>query len=141
MAVSNKQKAEIAYDLYMNTEYTQKQICDIVGWSEKTFTKHKQEGSWDQVKGALQLTPQKIIQNLYDRMFELSLNKDKVEADKLIKLANSIEKITDRRVTVSNIINVFKEFTSFVYDRNPELAKQINGLQQEFVNHKINQGG
>lgn len=122
----------------MNTDKTQAEICRIIDWSPKTFTLKKQAGKWDELKGASELTAQKIAVNLYKRLAELTEDGVKVDADKIIKLANAIEKISDRKVTVSNVINVFKEFTSWLMETDPELAKQVNDKQKHYVTLKIN---
>jgi len=139
--ISNKQKASIAYDLYMNTDKSQKEICEIVGWAPKTFTSHKQAGSWEELKSAVQLTPDRIILNIYSRMHDLSMEGKNLDADKLVKLASSIEKLKDKRVTMSSTINVFKDFTTWCYEKHPELAKDINELQRAYVDHKISAHG
>ena len=57
--------------------------------------------------------------------------------DDIIKIANSIEKLSNKRVTVSQIINVFKDFTSYAFNQDAELAKEINLLQKKYVDYKI----
>jgi hypothetical protein len=63
-----------------------------------------------------------------------------MSADKMIKIATSIEKLSDRRVTIAQIINVFQEFTTYAFNKDADLAKQINVMQKEFVEYKIEQG-
>lgn len=135
--LGREQKRQLALDLYLNTDYTQKQICAIVGWSEKSFSDNKEKGKWEELKGAQTITAQKIIRNLHVRAYELS-EQGKFNADEMSKIAKSIEIFSDKRVTISSTINVFKEFTTWAFTRNPELAKQINILQQEFIQDKLN---
>lgn len=128
----------MAYDLYMNTDKTQVEICDVVDWSERTFSENKKKGNWDELKSAMELTSQKIIVNIYRRLQDATKEGVKLDSDAIIKLAKSIEHLSDRKVTISNIINVFKEFTSWLMNEDPELAKTINELQKKYVVYKIN---
>ncbi|MCO5253370.1 MAG: hypothetical protein M9892_03280 [Bacteroidetes bacterium] len=137
MALSRADKEALALDLFLNTDKPQREICEIVGWTEKTFTEKKKKNRWDELKSAHTLTANKIISNIYKKLSE-ETEKDRLDADKIIKLANSIEKLSDRQATISQIINVFKEFTTFTMELNPELAKKINEFQKKFIDHKIN---
>jgi hypothetical protein len=136
--LSNKDKENIAFDLYMNTDKTQAEICAIVDWAPKTFTKKKQEGMWDELKGATQITAHRIISNLYKRLAEETETDKKLDADKIVKIAKSIEFLSDRKTTVSQAINLFKEFTSRLMETTPELAKKVIEHQNDFINFKIN---
>ena len=137
MKLSRKQKKDLALDLYLNTNKTQAEIAAIVGVTEKTVSAWKNENQWEELRGAESVTAGRIIRNLYVKAKELS-EADIIDADKLIKIANSIEKLSNKKVTLSNIINVFQDFTTWAWKRDPELAKKINELQAEYVNHHIN---
>lgn len=130
-------KKNLAFELFMNTDKSQKDIAEIVGVAEKTISKWKQQGKWEELKGAETVTAQKIVANLYQKAYELS-EADVLDADKIIKIANSIEKLSDKRVTVSNTINVFKEFTGWLMKENTKLAKAINTEMKKYVNEKVN---
>lgn len=134
--LSNADKQAIALDLFLDTDKTQKEIAEIVQVTEKTLTKWKTDGEWELLKSAETVTARKIIDNLYKRAYQLSQD-EKSKADDIIKIANSIDKLANKKVTVSQIINVFKDFTIWAFNENSELAKQINLLQKKYVNHKI----
>lgn len=129
-------KKAISMELFMETDKSQKEIATIVGTTEKTFTKWKVDGDWELLKQAQTITAKNIITNLYNKAYELSLA-DKVDADKLVKLANTIEKLQNKKVSIAHIINVFKDFTTFAFGENAELAKQINVLQKKYVDFKV----
>lgn len=135
--LSNDEKRAIAFELYITTDKTQKEICDIVHITEATFTRWKQEGDWELSKQAQTITAQNIITNLYQKAYDESM-KDTIDADKMIKIANSIEKLSNRKVTIAQIINVFKDFTTFAFSEDAELAKQINVMQRKYVDFKVN---
>ncbi|MEO2080615.1 MAG: phage terminase small subunit-related protein [Leeuwenhoekiella sp.] len=135
--LTNDDKRAVAFDLYISTDKTQKEISDIVGVTEATLSRWKLDGDWELAKQAQTITANNIITNLYQKAYELS-TADVIDADKMIKIANSIEKLSNKQVTISNIINVFKEFTSWAFGEDAELAKSINSLQRKFVDYKIN---
>lgn len=134
--ISNEDKKAIAYDLYMNTQLSQKEICAKVHVTTATFTAWKKKHEWEIHKQAFSITSQNIISNLMQKAYEMS-NQEKVNPDGVLKLVKSIEGLSANKVTISNIINVFKEFTSWAFDKNPEIAKEINKLQKQYVDHKI----
>lgn len=138
MEKSQKAKREDALDLFLNTNLTQKEICGIIGWSERTFTTNKDRYNWQTLKEASSVSANNIIGNLYKQAHELSLA-DKVDADKLIKIAKSIEMLSDNKVTVSHFINVFKAFTSWLISEDKELARKVNELQQKFIIERVNE--
>ncbi|WP_312399509.1 transposase [Chryseobacterium sp.] len=134
--LTNEEKYSIAQDLYLETDKTQKEIAEIVGVTEKTLGKWKWDGEWELLKSASTVTSRKIIDNLYKRAYELSEN-PKSKPDDIIKIANSIEKLSNKKVTVSHIINVFKDFTAYAFNQDADLAKKINLMQKKYVDFKI----
>ncbi len=134
-----KDKKGVAEDLFLNTDKTQKEIATIVKVTEKTLGKWKDEGEWELLRQAQTVTAKNIIHNLYKKSYEESL-KDDPSADKMIKYAGAIEKLSNRKVTISQIINVFKDFTTYAFGENPEVAKSINELMRGYVDTKINEG-
>ena len=137
--LSNDDKKAVALDLYLNTDKSQNEISNIVSVTPKTLSNWKNNGDWELLKQAQTITSKNIIFNLYKKAHDESL-KDDMNADKMIKIATSIEKLSDRRVTIAQIINVFQEFTTYAFNKDADLAKQINVMQKEFVEHKLEQG-
>jgi len=133
--LSNDRKREIALDLYLNTDKSQKEICEIIGWTEKTFTSNKDKGDWELLKGASTITAQNIIGKLYLKL-EAIVNDNKLDADALSKVAKAIEMLSNKKVTLSQHINCAKEFTTWAFGIKPELAKEINKLQSMFITER-----
>lgn len=138
--LSNDQKREIALDLFLNTDKTQKQICEIIGWTEKTFIANKEKGDWGMLKSASTIGSKSIIAKLYAKIERIiDANKDDIEADKLIKVAKTIEALSNNKVTLSQHINCAKEFTTWFFGVKPELAKEFNKYQQQFITERASQ--
>lgn len=135
-ALSNEDKKTIAHDLYMNTQLSQKEICERVNITEATFTAWKKKHDWEIMKQAFSITASNIVANLMEKAHTLSLE-DEINADAIIKIVNSIEKLTDRKITISNIINVFKDFTTWAFEADADIAKDINRLMKGYVEYKI----
>lgn len=131
--LSRKQKQDKALEMYLNTELSQKEICEIIGWTEKTFTDNKEKHGWATLKGASTITSRKILGKLYLKL-EKEADKDELNADALIKISKSIEMLSDKKVTISHHINCAKEFTIWFFAKNAELAKEFNKYQREFIN-------
>lgn len=137
--LSQERKRELALEMYLNTDKSQKEICDIVGWTEATFTKNKEKFGWDSLKGATSITAQNIIKKLYLKL-EALVDADKIDADALIKVTKSIEFLSNKKVTVSQHINCAKEFTVWLFAKKPDLAKELNKYQREFINEMVSNG-
>lgn len=137
---SNEEKRDDALDLYLNTDKTQKQICEIVGWTDKTFKANKEKYGWEELKGASTLGAQKLISKLYIKANKIvDADPDDVNADKLIKVAAAIEKLGNKKVSLSHHINCAKEFTTWFFGINPDLAKEFNKYQQQFITERASQ--
>jgi hypothetical protein len=137
--LSRDKKRELALEMYLNTDKSQKEICEIVGWTEKTFTDNKEKGGWDSLKGASTITAANIIKKLYLKLEKL-VDADKIDADALVKVTKSIEFLSNKKVTISHHINCAKEFTIWLFAKKPELAKDFNKYQREFINEMVSNG-
>lgn len=137
--LSRERKRELALEMYLNTDKTQKEICNIVGWTEATFTDNKEKGQWDSLKGATSITAANIIKKLYLKL-EALVDADKIDADALIKVTKSIEFLSNKKVTISQHINCAKEFTVWLFAKKGDLAKEFNKYQREFINELVSNG-
>lgn len=136
----NKQELEqlkrLAYEWFMNTDKTQKEIADIIGVSEVTMSKWVADGNWDEIKALETASRGATIRNLLKRIFEESQKEDP-DADKIAKLTSALEKLDQKKITVPNTINIFMAFGKWLYPRNPEQAKQFTMLMNDFIKEKI----
>jgi predicted DNA-binding protein YlxM (UPF0122 family) len=137
--LNRKQKQDKALEMYLNTDLSQKEICEIIGWTEKTFTDNKEKNGWAALKGAEKITSRNIVAKLYLQL-EKIVDADTLSADALIKVATSIEKLSDKKVTISHHINCGRAFTTYLMGKNPELAKDVNKYQREFINEMVGNG-
>lgn len=141
--MTSNQKSEIARTLYLTTEKTQKEICGIVGWTEKTFTEQKQKGNWAGIKDVKGLTKQQIIVLLHQQTLALvneANNENRLlsakEIDSVAKLTSSIAKL-ESKVNIETYIEVFEEFNKWLMGINIKYAQTNNEHQDLFIQSKI----
>jgi hypothetical protein len=132
-------KRELALEMYLNTDKSQKEICKMVGWTEATFINHKEKGQWAMLKGAGNITTATILKKLYLKLESL-VDADKIDVDALVKITRGIDFMSNKKVTISHHINCAKEFTTWLLSRDAALAKQINNYQREFINGLVSNG-
>lgn len=123
----------LACDLYLTTDYTQKYIAEIVDVSEVTICKWCEEGKWDELKAMEKASRNGTIKRIHERIFKLSESDEPTSADMASKWAATLEKLQDKKLTVPNRVNVFKEFSTWLLKRDPELAKTVVKLQYQFI--------
>ncbi len=137
--IGRDRKRQTAFDLYINTDMTQKDICEIVGWTEKTFSENKKKGNWDEIKGAETATLPKTISNIYRLINTLTeADNSGSNADKISKLSASVRSLSKGTLSLSDFINAFKELTTFAFKIDPDLAKEMNLMHNQFIQHKAN---
>ncbi|WP_299460584.1 hypothetical protein [uncultured Microscilla sp.] len=137
--LTRTQKKEIALDLYLHTHYTQKEICEIVGWTQPTFTSNKQKFQWDTLRDATTKTPEIVLTNLYKLLEKLT--KESLEGDYYAKdiamIAGAIEKQEKRITNLSTYIQACKIFVEWLQPTNLELAQTITKLYRQFIQDLI----
>ena len=113
--MTSKQKIDVARTLYLMTEKSQKEICEVVGWTEKTFTDQKNKGKWNDLRETKTLTKQQIISMLHTQTFKLiegAKDENRLlsarEIDSVAKLTSSIDKL-ETKATIETFIEVFED--------------------------------
>lgn len=141
--MTSKQKIEVARTLYLMTEKTQKEICEVVGWTEKTFTEQKQKGKWNELRDTKSLTKQQIISMLHYQTLKIVDNakdEDRIlnarEVDSIAKLTASIDKL-EKKATIETYIEVFEEYNRWLMGVNVDFAQRNNQHQDLFIQSRI----
>ena len=141
--MTTKQKIDVARTLFLMTEKSQKEISEVVGWTEKTFTEQKQKGRWSEMRDTKSLTKQQIISMLHMQTFKLiegAKDENRLlsarEIDSVAKLAASIDKL-EKKATIETYIEVFEEYNKYLMSVNVDFAQRNNGYQDLFIQSKI----
>ena len=140
--MNRNDKKQLAQDLYLNTDYSQKQIALAVGVAEKTLSEWARKGQWKELRGALTLTPERVLRNLYRQAEFLSEQSGSdFNADKIAKLAVSIERMKPSQLTISSHINALKAFTRWLVNVDGDMARKLAPHMQEFIDEQMTQHG
>ncbi len=146
-----EQKREYARLLYMQGE-PQKLIAEKVGVSAQTITKWVNDHNWGAARGAKGATRQELVNQILDGIglileqlkSERDPGKFAAAADRLVKLASSVEKL-EKKTNVIDVIEVFTAFGKWLKHRmefdpdvTPELLQTITRYQELFIAAKMN---
>ena len=141
--MNNKQKKDLARQLFIYDDMPQKEIATYIATSENTISKWKQEEKWEDIKSAKSVTKEEIIRNYYHLILESQkiIKDDKrmptaSEVDAQHKMASSIEKLSGNKIVLPQIIAVFKEYDKWLVQIDPELAKRNSEFQKKFIQMK-----
>lgn len=142
MSLKNKDKQEWAKTLYLLENFTQKEIAEKVGVTEKTMSKWVNEGQWSQLKSSVIITKSEELKRIYMQINELNtmiFKRDEgqrfassKEADSLSKLAAAARSL-ETETSVTDVIEVFKRFTNWLRASDLDRAKDLIILQDAFI--------
>ncbi len=159
MAHSKDHVKPKAHDLYVYSNFNKSEICDMCGITDKTLRDWADKGNWEEEKKQASITTPKIISALNQRLYDLSTEDDGKKmvdnADKIAKIAAAIEKLRGKELYLFNYIEVFQEFTDYLFSisnvekscttdagsktvNGLESAKLLNLFMKDFINTKIN---
>lgn len=147
MALSRQQKKELTKELYLKTDNTQKEICEKVGCSTRSFNIWKKDGKWDDLKISYVISKEMELRRIYIQIRELNnmiegrdegrrwaTNKDADIISKLSAAAKNLESET----SISEIIDVFVGFNKFIAGQEPGKEKEIVEIEDAYVKFKLN---
>lgn len=133
---------KVAKGLYLCGEYTIGEISDELGVSQNTITKWRDEDKWDWEKGIRQNASKEVIAYLYEQLLLLKESaieangKSRVlnakEADMVVKISNSIEKLS-YRLSASTAMESFTRLNNLIKGSDAALAKQLLPFQTEIL--------
>jgi len=127
-------KKERALTLFLETSLTQSEIAETVGVTENTIVNWKKKGEWESLRGAKEVSNEKILHNLYGHAHRLSAQEE-LDVDKLAKLTASIERLEMfSKKSFKSYLDAFSAFNTWLANEGyKELFKQISPLQKEFL--------
>lgn len=139
--MNKQQQRELAYQLYMNSSVTFKEVAERVGVTQKTLSKWAEDGGWKEEKAARSVTKPKLLKNFYHQILKIQEAADQEdrplnyqEADQLNKLANSVEKI--EKDNLSTYVRVLEGYNNWLKDVDLELAQKNVEYMTEFLQKK-----
>ena len=130
-----------ARDMYLNTNFTQKEIADKLGIDPKTIYLWIKKGKWDEMKAAARQAPGIIQQQLYNHITAINdsiANRDDrvptfQEVEMLRKLIVSSKHM--QQMSVGTYIQAFQELTSFIgpHTNDLEFTKRVAVVADEYL--------
>lgn len=127
----SKKKSQ-AYDLYMDTDFTQEEIAEVVGVVPHTIGKWKKEGKWDELKTLHTVSNQRLIKDTISMIHNLD---EEIKGDTGIptgKQANIRRQLVkdlqelETETGILDYINGVGEFILYIKENHdPELALVI----------------
>lgn len=130
MAARKDSEKALAREYYFTSMYSQKQICELLGISEKTFSGWKEAEGWEETKKAKSAEPVKIMMKMQSQLIELQTfieakeegkrYPDSKEADIQNKIAAGILKLQTGN-SLSENVTVLTQFLRFLAGQNNDM--------------------
>jgi uncharacterized protein YjcR len=137
--LTNPQKRQLAERLFVQTDLSQKEIAADLDVSEKSLSKWKTEGKWDQLKAAATTGTSNLVkalleenQGIVDDARQEKRRINSKEADIISKNASTIERL-DKKLNLVTVIEVFTNYNKWLVERNPQLASQNTDWQRKYL--------
>jgi DNA-binding XRE family transcriptional regulator len=144
--LSIDQKKDYAKTLYLRDEYTQKDIAEKVGISEKTMSLWVNENHWEALRKSITVTKAEQLSLLYDIMDHLNREAKKFledddpatnpNYDAIAKVSKSIERL-EKDAGVGEMIQAVIELTKFAQKEDLGAAKVIEHWGYLFIQDKM----
>jgi transcriptional regulator with XRE-family HTH domain len=132
----------LAYEFFMGSDKTQKEIAGIVGISEPTMVSWVELGKWDELRSFEKASNASQIKRIKLKIFALTdpgaKGDEGKNADAAAKWAAVLAQLEQKKVSIPNMINVFKQFDSWLFSDDPELAKAVSVKQNKFLIEQAN---
>lgn len=147
MELSRTKKRELAKQIYLRDNLSQKEIAEMVDVSQKSLSKWIKDERWDAEKSAYTITREQQIQRLYSHIATINDNisqreagqnvPNAKEADTLNKLATAIKKL-ENEVGISEVIGVSMKICNFLRGKgNIDDAKTAAGWFNAYIKENI----
>ncbi|MBN8834578.1 MAG: hypothetical protein ABS68_00210 [Niastella sp. SCN 39-18] len=141
-----KDKQAKAKALYCTGQYLQKEIASIVGVSEKTISKWKEEDGWESLQTSLLTTRENELKRLYkllkilndsiDEAGEEKIPINSKQADSVLKLTAAIKNL-EIETSIAEKVEVGTEFINLVRSQDIELSKTITQWFDLYIKQSI----
>lgn len=139
------EKKQKAKSLFLTGQYSQKEISEITGISEKTISKwvNDPKENWEEMKVSLLTTRSNELRRLYkmlsvlnndiDEKAELKIPINSKEADAVLKLTSAIKNL-EIETSIAEKVEVGSEFINMIRKEDTDLAKIVTKWFDLYLN-------
>lgn len=141
-----RDKRDWAELLFSRTMMTQKEIAERVGVSEQTLGKWKEANNWEQLRTSFYITKGQELARIYQQIANLNTaisTRDANEryaspreADTISKLASAAKSL-ETELSISDIVDVFVDFTNWLRENDFNRAKDVSDLMDAYIKNKM----
>jgi len=138
--MNNAEKKELARNLYVKSDFNRKEIASQVGTTEKTLRRWIDEGDWDKMKDALQITRPKLLQDAYAQLNAINRHIEEKLGGIPTKDLSDAKAIIRKEIEVFDFqpihkyIEVFEDFIQYLSKNEPAKVSEFATLSQRFIN-------
>lgn len=146
MALTIKDKKELALAFFLNTSQSQKEIAARLEVSENTLTHWKTEGGWETMKGARTATKQEIISELYQQIGLIKDSAHEPSGKRRVMTTSEVQNIKmisktiselDKKLSIDTYIQVLEELMTWLFEVRPAQAKSFMADVDMFTQGKF----
>lgn len=144
MANKKSRERELAAQLFINTDISQKEIAQRLSISEKTISAWAAEDNWDNLKMShestnaktltdMRLILQKLVEKKKSKIEDDSFSKN--DSDAILELAKSID-ILEGEIPLRMRVQILEEFMDFIPHDEMKLKTELADYQTKYLLHK-----
>lgn len=137
----NSTKKDLAQELYIMGNHTQKAIAEIVTTTAKTLGKWITDGNWDELKDLKSITKKQLLKDSYaqlkavnERIALMGNVPTKELYDAKSILGREIDRLSDNPIAVYT--DVFSDFVDFMLRNYPKDVRLFAKYSMEFIEQK-----
>jgi transposase len=148
MANKKSEEKKLAFELFMCTSLSQKQIADNVGVAEKTLSSWANNEEWDKLKMAKYSTDHEILLGLQELLKLQVLDNiekkkagtfTKNDADCLVEITKTIDTLQNG-ISLRIYVQVLEEFMNAIPVKQTALRTSLAEFQMTFLTSKNKRG-
>lgn len=146
MGRGRHEKRRHAGHLFVHGGLDGREISEILGVSEKSISRWRNEDGWEDQRTALLTTKPQELRRMYAQLKELNdliegrepgkRYPNSKEADTQTKLATAIKRL-EEEAGLAATIDVFIAFTEWLRKRDLAKAQQWSDVQDQYIKHLV----
>lgn len=134
-----------ALELFLTGSFSQKQIAETIGVSERTISTWAAKFQWDEQMALRSQAPQELENDLLQVIAGIVKERKNAEfatdrirlADELSKYNKTLDSVRkESRLSLTAHCQIMKDLLAFVQVRMPDLMPRLMDMQQQYITTK-----